>query len=176
MTAEGRSKEELENETVKHLMDINDDDYLYKLVGVTIHRGTAEHGHYYSLINTKRGKSEEDESKPDWARTDKDPWKVFDDETVKHFNFSELQQEAFGGVSSSSGARPWLAESGLSTASPGGAMADNDLSAYLFSSGQANSYGQNAYMLVYEKMKKKPIREVVIQPKTDANSEESMQV
>ena len=97
MTSEGRDQNELYNETTSHLMDIPDDEYVYKLVGVTIHRGTAEHGHYYSLINTKRGKAEDDETKPDWQKTDKDPWRVFDDETVKHFNFSDLQQEAFGG-------------------------------------------------------------------------------
>lgn len=97
MKSEGRSDEDLYNETTKSLMDIPDEQYVYKLVGVTIHRGTAEHGHYYSLINTKRGKTEEDESKPDWQATEKDPWRVFDDETVKHFNFKDLQTEAFGG-------------------------------------------------------------------------------
>jgi hypothetical protein len=98
-------------------MDISDDEYIYKLVGVTIHRGTAEHGHYYSLINTKRGKDEEDEFKPDWSKTEKDPWKVFDDETVKYFNFNDLKSEAFGGQSSG----------GYGTS-----MADNELSEYLF--------------------------------------------
>lgn len=43
------------SEETKHLMDIPDEEYTYKLVGVNIHIGTAEHGHYYSLINTKRG-------------------------------------------------------------------------------------------------------------------------
>lgn len=52
---------------MSHLMDISDDEYIYKLVGVNIHIGTAEHGHYYSLINTKRGSEEPDESKPEWA-------------------------------------------------------------------------------------------------------------
>lgn len=154
MTAEGQAEKVMQEEGVKHLMDIEDDDYLYKLVGVTIHRGTAEHGHYYSLINTKRGKSEDDETKPDWQRTDKDPWKVFDDETVKPFTFSELQSEAFGGSSSSSGS-----------------TFDADLSAYLFQTGTANSYGQNAYMLVYEKMKKKPIKEVVLEEAKDEDTE-----
>jgi hypothetical protein len=49
-------------------------------------------------------------------------------------------------------------------------MGDNDLSAYLISSGTANSYGQNAYMLVYEKLKKKPIKEVIIEPKPAAQA------
>ena len=66
MTTEGHSEEILADERTKHLLDYNDDEYMYKLVGVTIHRGTAEHGHYYSLINTRRGKEELDESKPEW--------------------------------------------------------------------------------------------------------------
>ena len=34
-----------------HLKDIDDDDYIYRLVGVNIHVGAADHGHYYSMIN-----------------------------------------------------------------------------------------------------------------------------
>jgi ubiquitin C-terminal hydrolase len=36
-------------------MNISDDDYIYRLVGVNVHVGTADHGHYYSLIDIKRG-------------------------------------------------------------------------------------------------------------------------
>ncbi len=132
---------------MKHLLNIEDDDYIYKLVGVTIHRGTAEHGHYYSLINTKRGKEEVDEAKPEWFQTEKETWKVFDDETIKYFNFNDLKSEAFGGNESNA------------------YTGDNDLQAYYMQSGTANSYGQNAYMLVYEKMKKKPLKEVVLPKK-----------
>jgi Ubiquitin carboxyl-terminal hydrolase len=146
MQSEGHPKELLEHEEVKHLLAIEDDEYIYKLVGVTIHRGTAEHGHYYALINTKRGKEEADEFRPEWSHTENDPWKKFDDETVKYFNFHELKSEAFGGSS-------------------GGGIQDTDLSAYYMQSGTANSYGQNAYMLVYEKQKKKPLKEVVVEPK-----------
>lgn len=99
MTAEGHPKP-AEDSNVRHLLDIEDDDYVYKLVGVTIHRGTAEHGHYYSLINTKRGKEELEETKPEWFQTEKETWKVFDDENVKYFNFSDLKEEAFGGNTS----------------------------------------------------------------------------
>ena len=62
----------MEEGNVKHLMEMTDDEFIYKLVGVIIHRGTAEHGHYYSLINTKRGGEELDEHKPEWAQTEKD--------------------------------------------------------------------------------------------------------
>jgi ubiquitin C-terminal hydrolase len=39
-------------------MKIDDDDYIYRLVGVNIHVGTADQGHYYSIINTNRGVNE----------------------------------------------------------------------------------------------------------------------
>ncbi len=42
---------------------------------------------------------------------------------------------------------------------------DSDMSAYYMQSGAGNSYGQNAYMLVYEKMIKKPLKEVILPPK-----------
>lgn len=42
-------------------MGITDEEYTYRLVGVTIHIGTAEQGHYFSLINCKRGNEEPDE-------------------------------------------------------------------------------------------------------------------
>jgi hypothetical protein len=40
-----------QDEELNHLKDIDDDDYIYRLVGVNIHVGAASHGHYYSLIN-----------------------------------------------------------------------------------------------------------------------------
>jgi ubiquitin C-terminal hydrolase len=66
MNAENRPESELLGETVRHLMNVDDEEYIFKLVGVIIHEGTAEHGHYFSLINTKRGNDETDESKPEW--------------------------------------------------------------------------------------------------------------
>jgi len=43
------------------------------------------------------------------------------------------------------------------------------MSAYYMQSGAGNSYGQNAYMLVYEKMRKKPLKEVVIALKVEVD-------
>lgn len=42
------------------LNEIDDDEYIYRLVGVNIHVGTADRGHYYSLINLNRGSTEPD--------------------------------------------------------------------------------------------------------------------
>lgn len=40
---------------IKHPYDINSEEYYeYKLSGVVVHVGTAEYGHYYSYIDTKR--------------------------------------------------------------------------------------------------------------------------
>jgi ubiquitin C-terminal hydrolase len=66
MTSENRAEDIIYCEDMKHLMKISDEEYTYKLVGVTIHVGTAENGHYYSLINTKRGEDEADEDKVEW--------------------------------------------------------------------------------------------------------------
>jgi ubiquitin carboxyl-terminal hydrolase 34 len=75
MKAENRPNDIMYSDEMKHLMNISDEEYTYKLVGVNIHIGTAEYGHYYSLINTKRGSEEVDESKVEWTQTEKDQWK-----------------------------------------------------------------------------------------------------
>lgn len=51
------TKENNQNLPQEHasLLNISDDDYIYRLVGVNVHVGTADHGHYYSLIDIKRG-------------------------------------------------------------------------------------------------------------------------
>lgn len=82
MKAENR---EILDENINHLWNIEDDEYIYKLVGVNIHVGTAEHGHYYSLINSKRGHDEADETKLEWEQSEKEPWKEFNDEQVKYY-------------------------------------------------------------------------------------------
>ena len=92
-----------QEESLKWLTEIADDDYIYRLVGVNIHVGTADHGHYYSLINTKRGEEEPDPNSLEWSKVERDNWMKFDDSSVSHFNFSnEIEKEAFGGQSSDS--------------------------------------------------------------------------
>ena len=53
--------------------------FKYKLVGVLVHTGTAESGHYYSFIR------------------DQDKWFEYNDSTVTEFNVSNLKAECFGG-------------------------------------------------------------------------------
>jgi ubiquitin carboxyl-terminal hydrolase 34 len=140
MKSEGRPNEIMYSEEMKHLMDISDEEYTYKLVGVNIHVGTAEYGHYYSLINTKRGSEEVDEHKVEWTQTEKDTWKVFEDDKIKAYSFSDLRCDSFGGNQQSN-------------------MNENEMNAYLTNTG--GSYGKNAYMLVYERMKKKQLTEII---------------
>jgi len=60
----------------------------YKLTGIVIHLGTAESGHYYSLIQDR----EADPSIPEEKR-----WIEFNDTIVTPFDPSEIPNEAFGG-------------------------------------------------------------------------------
>ena len=54
--------------------------YQYTLRGTVIHMGTADSGHYYSLI-----------------KDNTDAWYEFNDSIVKPFDIKDLPQEAFGG-------------------------------------------------------------------------------
>lgn len=60
------------------------DYYQYKLVGVIVHSGTGNFGHYYSLINISRDKPIEN-------------WIKFNDDTVSEYLLFNLEEDAFGG-------------------------------------------------------------------------------
>jgi len=87
-----------ENKEVKEEDEqpIQDDCWEYKLVGVNVHSGSANAGHYWSYINTVRGLEEKDGSHPGWAETEKDQWMEFNDSTVKDYKFENLEDECFG--------------------------------------------------------------------------------
>lgn len=53
----------------------------YNLSGVVIHTGTADSGHYYSLINDEK----------------KNQWIEFNDTTIRSFDLKNLASEAYGG-------------------------------------------------------------------------------
>jgi len=71
----------------------------YKLVGATIHSGTANAGHYWSYINTKRG-AEENEDDALWEHTDVDPWMEFNDSTVRDLDYKKVGEDGYGGEAS----------------------------------------------------------------------------
>ena len=106
-----------------------DDCYEYKLVGVNVHSGTANAGHYWSYINTNRGVDEEKD--PNWMRTEADTWMEYNDSRVSDWEFSELRQRTFGNENKgSSGGNQYFSSMG-------------------------DSYGTSAYMLFYERKVKK---------------------
>jgi len=111
-----------------------DDCWEYKLVGVIVHSGTANAGHYWSYINTRRGHAEPHGSDPNWSKTETDPWMEFNDSTVRNFNFEKLKEECFGGDGGNESSGGW---------------------------GFGGSYGKSAYMLVYERRIKKSIKILV---------------
>lgn len=103
-------------------------------MGVNVHSGTANAGHYWSYINTNRGFDE----KPDddsWIKTETDPWMEFNDSRVSDFEFKDMRQRTFG------------TEKGANTG------------AYFSSLG--DSYGTSAYMLFYERRQKKELKILV---------------
>ena len=68
-------------------------DFDYKLVGVVVHMGTADAGHYISYINTDRSI---DGDSTNWGDTHKQNWFEFNDSKVERFDFSELEYKCFG--------------------------------------------------------------------------------
>ncbi|KAL0117751.1 hypothetical protein PUN28_008863 [Cardiocondyla obscurior] len=61
-----------------------DEHYQYDLIGVTVHTGTADGGHYYSFIR-------------DRTSPNKDKWFLFNDAEVKPFDPNQIAAECFGG-------------------------------------------------------------------------------
>ena len=73
---------------IQKYLDINDNnnkdiDCEYILKGINVHKGTAEGGHYASIIKEEN----ENENK----------WYEFDDQIIKLFDLNNLEEECFGG-------------------------------------------------------------------------------
>lgn len=72
--------------SVSNLDDKQESDTMYELIGVTVHTGNADGGHYYCFIRDC-----EDQS------TDKSKWYLFNDAEVKPFDDSHIGTECYGG-------------------------------------------------------------------------------
>ncbi|KAJ5071230.1 ubiquitin carboxyl-terminal hydrolase [Anaeramoeba ignava] len=66
----------------------NKNRYIYNLIGIVIHQGSAEFGHYISLI--KKQSSDPNQNVQKWIK--------FNDSKISHFNINNLQQYAFGNM------------------------------------------------------------------------------
>ena len=58
--------------------DENDDKYKYNLIGINIHKGTADGGHYINLIKTSK---------------EENKWYLFDDSHVEEYNFENFDDD-----------------------------------------------------------------------------------
>lgn len=59
----------------------------YNLVGIVVHQGTAEQGHYYSFIKERESAD----------GSDRNNWFEFNDRDVNKFNPENIPFECFGG-------------------------------------------------------------------------------
>lgn len=72
----------------------------YKLVGIIVHSGQANGGHYYSFIqNKKHGEEEDTDPESTSFNSDENNWYKFDDGDVNDFKMDdeELRNQCFGG-------------------------------------------------------------------------------
>ncbi|KAK3340714.1 hypothetical protein B0H65DRAFT_268095 [Neurospora tetraspora] len=74
--------------TMEHLKNPDEDQQedVFELVGVLVHSGTAESGHYYSYIRERPSRSEQ----PVWVE--------YNDDSVTSFDPSQLENACFGGT------------------------------------------------------------------------------
>jgi len=74
--------------TVEHLMDVPDTpEDEFELVGVLVHAGTAESGHYYSYIRERPSSNKAS-----------DPWAEFNDDCVSPWDHAQMEASCFGGI------------------------------------------------------------------------------
>jgi ubiquitin C-terminal hydrolase len=118
--------------------------YEYHLVGVVVHMGSAEAGHYYSYINTERGGEENVAYFNPKDESHSNSWLEYNDSYISKFNVNKLEDECYGG------------------------SYDNDREKSENTWANFNRGGEktkSAYMLVYERRIKTPIK-IVIEPST----------
>lgn len=72
--------------TIDHLSNPGEDEDIFELVGVLVHTGTAESGHYYSYIRERP------------TDTDAQTWVEFNDETVTPWDPASMANSCFGGT------------------------------------------------------------------------------
>ena len=86
-----------EEDAIPRTYDLHPPEYyVYELVGVVVHSGTAESGHYYSFIKDRGDYASRLESKDNAAIPGK--WFEFNDKVVEPFDMEDLASETFGGV------------------------------------------------------------------------------
>ena len=140
---------EAERAELESYLKMKSEDFEYRLVGVNIHRGTGTHGHYWSYINTKRGREEPDPAHDDteWRNSIDFDWKEFNDNEVSGYSIAQMPEDAYGGSQN---------------------LTHYELDLAAHSTQYGDSYGKSAYMLIYERRVKTDIREVVTKATEEA--------
>ena len=106
--------------------------YEYNLAGVVVHLGSAEAGHYYSYINTVRNGTDKEMVFNKEDENHVTSWLEYNDSRISKFNVNKIEDECFGGSDSNeSTENSW---------------------------GMKNEKIKSAYMLVYERKIKNPIK------------------
>eukprot|EP00587_Corethron_hystrix_P001458 CAMPEP_0113316594 /NCGR_PEP_ID=MMETSP0010_2-20120614/11815_1 /TAXON_ID=216773 ORGANISM="Corethron hystrix, Strain 308" /NCGR_SAMPLE_ID=MMETSP0010_2 /ASSEMBLY_ACC=CAM_ASM_000155 /LENGTH=1282 /DNA_ID=CAMNT_0000173357 /DNA_START=1 /DNA_END=3846 /DNA_ORIENTATION=+ /assembly_acc=CAM_ASM_000155 len=97
MEAMEKGTHQAEEEDGDTCMDIDpldalpDEDYQYNLVGVLVHAGVAQGGHYFSVIKDRS--SQEDDTTTEAENI----WYRFDDDDVTSFDPAQIESQCFGG-------------------------------------------------------------------------------
>ena len=115
--------------------------YDYYLVGVVVHVGSADSGHYYSYINTVRNGHD---NVADYDESDKKMescWLEYNDSNISKFNLETLESECFGGAQ------------------------QHESTGYFWGASSENC--KNAYLLVYERKIKMPQKVLISSDKVD---------
>lgn len=142
-----RTKGGEENEDFDKLLDTDDvyfkcDEYYeYHLVGVNVHLGSADAGHYFSYINSIRSGNDNHMDYDPNIETHTNSWLKFNDSRISKFNIEKLEEECFGGKMENNG-EEWNFRSN-------------------------NDSIQSAYMLVYERRIKSPLKLLVSKPEKE---------
>ncbi|XP_073966933.1 ubiquitin carboxyl-terminal hydrolase 34-like [Choristoneura fumiferana] len=83
-TAESKKEGDSSPSTEPEDTPESEEHYEYELIGVTVHTGTADGGHYYSFIRDRQ-------------HSHHDRWLLFNDAEVKPFDPAHIAAECFGG-------------------------------------------------------------------------------
>ncbi|CAF0871243.1 unnamed protein product [Adineta ricciae] len=88
----------------------SNESHLFELIGVTVHTGTAEGGHYYSFIRERVKRPldnnlliNSDSLLDNSSQSQQHRWYLFNDAEVKQFDPSQIANECFGGEITSKG-------------------------------------------------------------------------
>jgi hypothetical protein len=85
-----------EGEEDENVIPAEEDCWEYKLVGINVHSGSANGGHYWSYINTERHNAEGGNDQEWLKNASNDPWMEFNDSRVCDWNYEKLEEHTFG--------------------------------------------------------------------------------